>query len=185
MCTIMCYIGKDIKFEDFEVALQKTETRGPDMTKFLHLPSGIMGFQRLSIMDLTPSGMQPFTNNNDADICNGEIYGFRTIKDNLISKGYSFNSNSDCEILLPMDYEYGLDMFSKLDAEFSTVIYDGKFTSYCDITSLNTNYCNDDLNVICSNIHDKLVSAIEKRIDADAPVGFLLSGGLDSSLFVQ
>ena len=81
MCTIMCYTGTDIKFEKFEEALQRTETRGPDMTRFLHLKSGIMGFQRLSIMDLSHSGMQPFTNNNDAAICNGEIYGFRAIKD--------------------------------------------------------------------------------------------------------
>ena len=126
MCTIMCYTGTDIKFEKFEEALQRTETRGPDMTRFLHLKSGIMGFQRLSIMDLSPSGMQPFTNNTDAAICNGEIYGFRAIKDNLISKGYKFISNSDCEILLPMYYEYGVEMFSKLDAEFATVIYDSK-----------------------------------------------------------
>ena len=237
MCTIMCYTGTDIDFEKFEEALQKTHSRGPDMTRFLNLPSGIMGFQRLSIMDLTSSGMQPFINNEDAAICNGEIYGFRKIKDDLISKGYSFTSESDCEILLPMYYEYGLNMFSKLDAEFATIIYDGKkdsyiaardpigirplfygysnsgkiifaseaknligltdkimpfppghyyadgkFTCYLDITEITDEYCNDKLDVICSNIHDKLVTAIEKRMDADAPVGFLLSGGLDSSL---
>ena len=40
----------------------------------------------------------------------------------------------------------------------------------------------DDLETVCKNIHDKLVSGIEKRLVADAKVGFLLSGGLDSSL---
>lgn len=237
MCTIMCYTGNDMKHEKFAEALQKTESRGPDMTEILTLPSGILGFQRLSIMDLSFSGMQPFTRNNDASICNGEIYGFRKIKKNLISKGYNFISNSDCEILLPMYYEYGLNMFSKLDAEFATVIYDGKkdtfiaardpigirplfygysesgniifaseaknlvnltdkimpfppghyyvdgkFTCYCDISKVKFEYHNDSLEVICNNIHDKLIKAIEKRMDADAPVGFLLSGGLDSSL---
>lgn len=237
MCTIMCYAGKDIEMEKFEEALKRTESRGPDMTKILTLPSGIFGFQRLSIMDLSTSGMQPFTNNKDAAICNGEIYGFREIKNELIKKGYSFNSESDCEILLPMYYEYGLDMFSKLDAEFATVIYDGekdsyiaardpigirplfygysksgkilfaseaknlvgltdkimpfppghyyadgKFTCYCDITEVDGNYSTDKLEIIFQKIQDKLVMGIEKRMDADAPVGFLLSGGLDSSL---
>ncbi len=237
MCTIMCYAGKDIDIKEFQGALQRTESRGPDMTKILTLPSGIFGFQRLSIMDLSNSGMQPFTNNKDAAICNGEIYGFREIKKKLIKKGYNFVSDSDCEILLPMYYEYGLDMFSKLDAEFATIIYDGekdtyvaardpigirplfygysksgkilfaseaknlvgltdkimafppgyyyadgKFTCYCDITEINGDYCTDKLEVIFKKVHDKLISGIEKRMDADAPVGFLLSGGLDSSL---
>ena len=43
-------------------------------------------------------------------------------------------------------------------------------------------YHDDDLETVCKNIHDKLVSGIEKRLVADAKVGFLLSGGLDSSL---
>ncbi|MBX4269948.1 asparagine synthase B [Clostridium estertheticum] len=237
MCTIMCYTGTDMKHDKFAEALQRTESRGPDMTEILTLPSGILGFQRLSIMDLSFSGMQPYTRNTDASICNGEIFGFREIKKDLIEKGHKFISDSDCEILLPMYYEYGIDMFSKLDAEFAIIIYDGKkdtfiaardpigirplfygysesgkiifaseaknligltykiisfppghyyangkFTCYCDIAETKGAYCTDDVEVICSKIHDKFITAIEKRMDADAPVGFLLSGGLDSSL---
>lgn len=237
MCTIMCYTGTDMKHEKFAEALQRTESRGPDMTEILTMPSGILGFQRLAIMDLSYSGMQPFTRKMDASICNGEIYGFRKLKEELMEKGHKFISDSDCEVLLPMYYEYGLDMFAKLDAEFATVIYDGekdtfiaardpfgirplfygysesgkimfaseaknlvgltdkimpfppghyyadgKFTCYCDISAVEGEYCKDDLEVICKNIHDKLVAAVEKRMDADAPIGFLLSGGLDSSL---
>lgn len=57
----------------------------------------------------------------------------------------------------------------------------GEFICYCDITAVDK-IINDDLDVICKNIHDKLVAGIEKRLAADANVGFLLSGGLDSSL---
>ena len=56
---------------------------------------------------------------------------------------------------------------------------DGKFTCYCDIAEVEE-VCHDDLETVCKNIHDKLVAGIEKRLDADAPLGFLLSGGLDS-----
>ena len=44
----------------------------------------------------------------------------------MIKKGYTFASDSDCEILLPMYFEYGTELFSRLDAEFACVIYDGR-----------------------------------------------------------
>ena len=40
----------------------------------------------------------------------------------------------------------------------------------------------DDMDTVLRNIREKLIAGVEKRLDADAPVGFLLSGGLDSSL---
>ena len=58
---------------------------------------------------------------------------------------------------------------------------DGKFTCYNDITK-SAAVCHDDLETVCSKIHDKLIRGVEKRLVADAKVGFLLSGGLDSSL---
>lgn len=59
-------------------------------------------------------------------ICNGEIYGFRKIKKELEERGYQFQSGSDCEVLLPLYEEYGLEMFSHLDAEYACVLYDHK-----------------------------------------------------------
>ena len=46
-------------------------------------------------------------------------------KEQLEERGYSFQSGSDCELLLPLFDAYGLEMFRHLDAEFACILYDG------------------------------------------------------------
>ena len=58
---------------------------------------------------------------------------------------------------------------------------EGEFHRYADLTTV-AQYRDDSVEKICENIREKLVAGVEKRLDADAPLGFLLSGGLDSSL---
>ena len=58
---------------------------------------------------------------------------------------------------------------------------DGKFVCYRDLTKV-AHVVTDDVETVCANIHEKLVAGVRKRLVADAKVGFLLSGGLDSSL---
>ncbi len=129
MCAIMGFSTKTLKQEDFQPCFDRTATRGPDMSRVIETPSGWLCFHRLAIMGLTEAGMQPFELDGSWLVCNGEIYGFRPLKRKLEEQGYAFKSGSDCEILLPLFREYGLEMFSRLDAEFALIIYDAKTDS--------------------------------------------------------
>ena len=80
MCSIMGYLG-NLPLEKFKEGFEKTISRGPDMSKIIKVNNGYLGFHRLAIMELTDIGMQPFELDNDYLVCNGEIYGFRPIKD--------------------------------------------------------------------------------------------------------
>ena len=259
MCVVFGFCGKNGDYADIQRALERTKSRGPDDSRIMNTGNGWLGFNRLSIMGINESGMQPFVYGNRKTIpysefqdsgegltapegseiilvCNGEIYGFRPLKEKLSEDGYTFISESDCEILPAMYKEYGTDMFRMLDAEYALILYDvregtyiaardpigirplyygiredgtvvfasepknlvslaekimpfppghyykdGRFVKYRDMSEVSS-YRNDDMPATAKNIHDLLIRGVEKRLDADTPVGFLLSGGLDSSL---
>lgn len=86
MCTIIGYKSLKVDKESIHQALLATYTRGPDDERIQEVGCGYIGFQRLSIMGLSPLGMQPFKRNGNYVVCNGEIYGFRAIKDELEKK---------------------------------------------------------------------------------------------------
>ena len=125
MCSIIGYCGPVADLGAFQRGFGRTVSRGPDDSRVLRAGDGLLGFHRLSIMGLTPEGMQPFEREGSCCVCNGEIYGFERLRKILEGKGYAFRSGSDCEILLPLYREYGTAMFAMLDAEFACVIYDG------------------------------------------------------------
>lgn len=129
MCSIMGYCGSGCGLEEFQKGFQRTVSRGPDESRIVDTGKGLLGFNRLSIMGLSPEGMQPFELDGSFVVCNGEIYGFEKLKRALEPK-YTFRSGSDCEVLLPLYREYGTEMFSMLDAEFVCIIYDGETGEY-------------------------------------------------------
>jgi asparagine synthase (glutamine-hydrolysing) len=95
MCSIIGFSKRSIPKAAAVAGFETTKSRGPDMSRFVETKSGWLGFHRLSIMGLTPEGMQPFEQNGDMVVCNGELYGFRPIKAELVGLGYRFKSGSD------------------------------------------------------------------------------------------
>ena len=125
MCSIFGLSTKSIPVDKLKECFDRTQSRGPDMSRFEEIPCGYLGFHRLAIMGLDERGMQPFHLGQDAVVCNGELYGFRPLRERLMRK-YDLKSRSDCEILLPLYHEYGVEMFKTLDAEFALILWDGQ-----------------------------------------------------------
>ena len=71
MCSIMGYCDSIDSAEQFEECFSKTVSRGPDDSRIIDTGKGLLGFHRLAIMGLTPSGMQPFELNGSYVVCNG------------------------------------------------------------------------------------------------------------------
>lgn len=256
MCSIMCCCRAGADREEFSSLFGRSEERGPDDTRIVDTGRGLIGFKRLAIMGLSPEGMQPFSDKDICVACNGELYGFRPVREALIKEGWEFKSGSDCELLLPLYKKYGTGMFRLLDAEFALVLFDkasgsflaardpfgirplfygydsqgaicfasearclvglcrrifpfppgcyykdGAFVKYRDVSAPSVDSIfsrrfpspfhpdeehlsdpSEDLDTICRNIRILLTDGVKKRLDSDAPMGFLLSGGLDSSL---
>ena len=77
----MGYCGPVVDLDKFKEGFQRTISRGPDDSRIVDTGNGLLGFHRLAIMGLTPSGMQPFQLDGSYVVCNGEIYGFENIKE--------------------------------------------------------------------------------------------------------
>ena len=235
MCSIMGFSRKTLPIDAIEPYFERTVSRGPDMSRIIETRSSYLCFHRLAIMGLSESGMQPFELYGNYVVCNGEIYGFRALREEL-SRKYIFTSQSDCEVILPLYREFGLSMFPMLGSEFALILYDakkdeliaardpigirplyygydqrgsivfasepknliglcdkilpfppghyyegGRFVRYINITAVPS-YTEGSVDEICRGIRERLIASVEARLDADAPIGFLLSGGLDSSL---
>ena len=237
MCGFLVVGSEEFQMQLFNDALDKAAYRGPDH-QHMSVDHGVTwGFNRLSIMDLSTNGNQPFVYKDCVLVCNGEIYNYPDLKKKL-EKEYTFKSGSDCEVLIPLYDKYGIDITCKfLDAEFAMVLYDtktnkmmaardpmgirpmfygygkhehqicfaseakslfdlcddimpfppghyyldGQFICYNDLSDTKT-INNDSLDVIAQKLKEKLEAAVEKRFMSDVPIGYLLSGGLDSSL---
>ncbi|CCG40383.1 asparagine synthase (glutamine-hydrolyzing) [Magnetospirillum molischianum] len=245
--------------------------RGPDESgDFIDAGIGF-GFTRLAIIDLA-TGNQPHSNEDGSvvSICNGEIYNFKELREDLEQRGHRFRTRCDVEIIVHLYEEYGPGCVSRLNGQFAIALYDrtrhalllardhvgiaplfhtriegavlfaseikallahpavrptidpagldqiltfpglvSPTTMFAGIEALPPGHylyveagrpaiptCYWDLDYpelgeadpvrpdsyYSERVEDLLLTAVRRRLNADVPVGFYLSGGLDSSL---
>lgn len=126
MCGILGYFGEVDKVK-FISALNLMDHRGPDDWGYLEVERNKhFGHRRLSIIDLNKSANQPMINATKDLVCiyNGEIYNYLEIRDELITKGYTFNTNCDTEVLLNGYHYYGAEILDRVNGMFAFAIYD-------------------------------------------------------------
>ena len=116
-----------ISGEILDRMLEAIAHRGPDGKQVMVFDRIGLGFNRLSFLDLK-GGMQPLLN-EDRDIvmaCNGEIYNYRELREELMAKGHVFTTKTDVEVCLHLYEELGEEFPKKLNGQFAIALYDMK-----------------------------------------------------------
>jgi asparagine synthase (glutamine-hydrolysing) len=127
MCGIHGFISNEISSTEGGNLIQRmtnsTLHRGPDFSSTVQIGNCFLGHNRLSILDLSPSGIQPMRFEQYSIVFNGEIYNFKEIREELKSFGYSFVSDSDTEVVLKGFDKWGSKVVDRFIGMWAFVIY--------------------------------------------------------------
>lgn len=133
MCGVLGHIDLNTQAgfaPRFRAALDLQVHRGPDDSGIANPAPGVwLGHRRLSIIDLSPAGHQPMSNEAGAlwVVFNGEIYNFLELRPELEAAGHRFSSHTDTEVLLHGYEEWGLDgLLPRLKGMFAFALYDSE-----------------------------------------------------------
>lgn len=128
----MCGIYGELVFKSglvpglyVEEGIEALRHRGPDDGAVWRGSEVSLGMRRLSIIDLE-HGMQPIWNETKicCVICNGEIYNFLDLRDDLEGRGHTFQTRSDTEVILHAYEEWGVDCLRRFNGMFAFAIWD-------------------------------------------------------------
>ena len=134
MCGIVCALEIKQKVELLRPKVlemsKKVRHRGPDWSGIHCGKNVLLAHERLAIVD-PQSGNQPIYSSDKKLIlaANGEIYNHRNLKDDLNIQ-YEFQTSSDCEIILALYKEKGVDFLDDLNGIFGFVLYDSYNNQY-------------------------------------------------------
>ncbi len=173
MCGINGFNFKDTNL--IKEMMSLTSSRGPDNQDSFESEGYSVGHNRLSIIDPEKRSNQPYYFKNFILSFNGEIYNYLELKNILTSKGYSFDTTSDTEVIIKFFDLEGINSFKKLSGIFSISIYDTKIKKLYlvrDIVGVKPLYYHYDTNtkkfIFSSLIKGILIYLKDKRLNNDA-----------------
>lgn len=129
----MCGICGIIHFDQSSVAetdicqmMRMMKHRGPDDEGVFINGNIGLGFVRLSILDLSPSGHQPMYSHDNRYVIvyNGEVYNYIELRNELKQNGFSFKTGTDTEVVLAAYQLWGEDCLNRFNGMWAFVIYD-------------------------------------------------------------
>jgi asparagine synthase (glutamine-hydrolysing) len=128
ICGKIDFTGKAVSQDLLRSMTESFAYRGPDDEGFfLDGPVGL-GHRRLSIIDLSPAGRQPMSNEDESLqlVFNGEIYDFAETRKELISKGHTLKSHTDTETVLHLYEDEGVACLKRLNGMFGFALWDSR-----------------------------------------------------------
>jgi asparagine synthase (glutamine-hydrolysing) len=136
VCGIYGYFNEaHINENNIFCMMASLDHRGKDSQQFkIQSNKCILGHNRLSIIDLSTKGIQPFISQKQDINCsityNGEVYNFKEIRQELKNAGYKFESDTDTEVVLYAYHKWGSDCVRKFNGMFAFVIADLRNNSF-------------------------------------------------------
>jgi asparagine synthase (glutamine-hydrolysing) len=190
MCGIVCAFN--IKGNNDEIRSnvlkmsQKLRHRGPDWSGIYSSKNAILAHERLAIVDPT-SGKQPILSEDGLKVIavNGEIYNHKNLK-NTLTPSYNFRTESDCEVILALYENKGVDFLNNLNGIFAFALYDSSKDRYLiardhmGIIPLYMGWDDDNIFYVSSEL--KSLEGVCSKIELFPPGHYLLS---DSSELVK
>lgn len=122
----MCGIAGSVNYPDLKDHHALMTHRGPDSYGIWEHENICLLHRRLAILDLSAAGHQPMEFDNLVITYNGEIYNYVEIRSELLRSGYSFDSETDTEVILKAVHKWGKEAVNKLNGMFAFCIYNKK-----------------------------------------------------------
>jgi asparagine synthase (glutamine-hydrolysing) len=128
ICGKIDFTGKTVPLELLKNMTDSIAYRGPDDEGFFSDGPVGLGHRRLSIIDLSPAGRQPMSNEDESLwlVFNGEVYDFAETREKLIAKGHTLKSRTDTETVLHLYEDEGVACLKHLNGMFAFALWDAR-----------------------------------------------------------
>jgi len=183
MCGISIIIGEVnsiIKQEEVKAITDKIIHRGPDAEGYYFYENVAFGHRRLSILDLSDAASQPMEYRKNFVITfNGEIYNYLELRDELKFLGYTFESNSDTEVILAAYCEWGQGCLDKFNGMFAFAILDkikkNVFLARDRFGVKPLYYSQNSGKFVCGSELKQLVKENNNKVNVDVLIEYILT----------